>query len=152
MKARATTALVGAALVGTLLVACEQTTPVAGPAGPAGNTAITTRVFTIQSADFSFSADGQIATVLWSMPEVTQETFDNGIVVAHWRYRRSHDSWRSLPDVFQWDDLVVATTMFVYSPGFVGLQIDSPDAIGTAAVAANLEGGSQLRVVVVPPR
>ena len=140
-------AVAAVALAAVILVGCQEATPVAGPRGPAGEFEAVVRVFTMRSGDFSVS--GEIATVLWPMPELTDEVFREGVVVAHWRYRASSSGWRSLPDVFQWDDLVIATTEFVYTPGFVGLQIGSPSAIGTSAVAAGMEGGAQLRVAVV---
>lgn len=105
------------------------------------------RVFTVQPGDFSLS--GNIATAVWRMPELTDAVFRDGAIVAHWRYRASAAGWRSLPDVYQWSDGLVATTEFVYSPGYVGLQISAPDATGPAAVAANREGGAQLRVVIL---
>ena len=146
-------AVAAVALAVVILVGCQEATPVAGPPGPAGPRGpagefeAVVRVFTMRSGDFSVS--GEIATVLWPMPELTDEVFREGVVVAHWRFRASSSGWRSLPEVFQWDDLVIATTELVYSPGFVGLQISSPSAIGTSAVAANMEGGAQLRVAVV---
>lgn len=105
------------------------------------------RVFTVQRGDFTVS--GNTATAELSMPELTDAVFRDGALVAHWRYRAWHAGWRSLPDVFQWDDGLVATTEFVYSPGFVGLQVSAHDASGPAAVAGNLEGGAQLRVVIL---
>ena len=137
-------AAVAVALAAVILIGCQEATPVAGTAG---EFEVVVRVFTMRSGDFS--VNGRIATVLWSMPELTEEVLSEGVVAAHWRYRASSSGWRSLPNVYQWDNLVTATTELVYSPGFVGLQISSPTAIGTSATAANMEGGAQLRVAVV---
>lgn len=136
------------------LAACQETTPVSGPpgergpAGPPGAVELTVRVFTADAS--SFRINGDIATALWPMPEITQAVFDGGLVSAHWRYRRTHTGWRSLPDVFQWPDLVTADMEFVYTPGYVGVQVTSPDAVATAAYAATSEG-FQLRVAVIAP-
>ncbi|MDD9986545.1 MAG: hypothetical protein OXQ31_09760 [Spirochaetaceae bacterium] len=140
---------VGLAAFLVVLSACERTTPAAG-AGETESTKAIVRVFTIAPGDVTLSADGTIGTVLWPMAELTQAVFNDGVVVAHWRYRSSASGWRSLPDVFQWSDRVVATKEFVYAPGSVGLQISSIDPTSARAAVANAEGGTQLRVAVWP--
>ena len=154
MKVKATAALVGAVLVGALLVACQQgpATPETGPRGPqgppgpSGNTAVKVRTFTLQSSDFGFSTDREIATAVYRMPEITQEVVDGGIVTVHWDLGEGR-AWWSLPYVFQFNDLTTSVVSYIYSLGSIGLQVTSAGAVATVGVI----DGFRVRVVIVPP-
>ena len=157
VKVKATAALVGAVLVGALLVACQQSpaTPETGPRGPqgppgpSGNTAVKVRTFTLRSSDFGFSTDREIATAVYRMPEITQEVVDGGIVTVHWDLGGG-TAWWSLPHVFQYDDLVTSVVEYIYSPGSIGLQVTSPARAAVGATVRVIDGFS-IRVVIVPP-
>ena len=158
VKVKATAALVGAVLVGALLVACQQgpATPETGlrgpqgPPGPSGNTAVKVRTFTLQSSDFGFSTDRKIATAVYRMPEITQGVVDGGIVTAYWDLGDSRGAWWSLPHVFQFNDLTTAVVSYIYSPRSIGLQVTSIDPTSTGATVGVIDG-FRVRVVIVPP-
>ena len=57
----------------------------------------------------------------------------------------------SLPDVFQYSDLVVATTSYTYATGAFILTIDSVEASAVSATATVMDG-YQIKVVVVSPK
>ena len=66
------------------------------------------------------------------MPEITAEVVDGGVVAVHWDIAGDGRTWRPLPWLFQFNDLVVSVIGYVYSVGSIGLQASSPDAASTA--------------------
>jgi hypothetical protein len=144
-----------AVMVGGLLLGCDNApaTPEPGPRGPqgpAGNTAMEVREFTVRSSDFSLSSDGTIATAVYRVPEITAEVVDGGVVAVHWDIAGDGRTWRPLPWLFQFNDLVVSVIGYVYSAGSIGLQVSSPDAASTAGTVGGIDG-NRLQVVVLPP-
>lgn len=72
------------------------------------------RTFTMDS---NYTDGGDTIVRGWSWEALTEDVLQRGIVTVHWR----HDSaarWRSLPDVFQWTDLVTAEVSYTLSPGY----------------------------------
>ena len=101
MRAKVPVALVGAALMATLLVGCEGTTPV-----PVAH--VVSRTFTLKVDDFdpSLNPDGRkwVASATYDMPEITEQVLATGTVTAEIDLGTLGTAWSALPLTYHFSD------------------------------------------------
>ena len=94
MRAKVPAALVGAALMATLLWGCEGTTPV-----PVAH--VVSRTFTLKVDDFDtrLNPGGQsaVASATYDMPEITEQVIAGGTVTAEIDLGTLGTAWSALP-------------------------------------------------------
>ena len=101
VRAKVPAALVGAALMATLLAGCEGTTPV-----PVAH--VVSRTFTLNVRDFDtrLNPGGQnaVASATYDMPEITEEIVAAGTVTAEIDLGTEGTAWSALPLTYHFSD------------------------------------------------
>ena len=155
LKTPAITRLIPAILVlCALLAACENTTPATGPQGPAGPTgprgpagpALDVSAFetTIRASSFRISTSGRLASISWTVPEITSSVAASGIVLCYYRpwlstSQQLSDLWYLLPDDF---------AECVYAESYVSFSVSSIS--GNVRSLISLYDRALLKVVILP--
>ena len=111
VRAKVPAALVGAALMATLLAGCEGTTPVPVapvPVAPVPVAHVVSRTFTLNVRDFDtrLNPGGQnaVASATYDMPEITEEIVAAGTVTAEIDLGTEGTAWSALPLTYHFSD------------------------------------------------
>ena len=101
VRAKAPAALVGAALIATLLVSCEGTTP-----APVAH--VVSRTFTLKAEDFDTRLNpgrqNAVAVATYAMPEITEAVVAAGTVIAEIDLGTEGTAWSAMPLTYHFSD------------------------------------------------
>ena len=136
-----------------VLGSCEQATTTG-----ADETTYASRIFNIRSADFVVQGiSGGIASVAaveYSMPEITKETIDSGLVQAHVESPEARSAWLALPVAVSLTSGNLDISLFLsyaFSEGRVGLTVTGNVTANGMATLLPVYDRYRLRVVVGQP-
>ena len=115
----------------------------------------TSRIFTVRASDFVIAeVPGVIASVAgieYSMPEVTKEAVDKGLVQAHVEIASEPGAWHALPLSVTLSvgtiDISISMT-YGYGEGIVALLVTGNVTRSQLATLLSVYDGYRLRVVV----
>ena len=115
VRAKVPAALVSAALMATLLVGCEGTTPVSVAH-------VVSRTFTLKAEDFDtrLNPDRQnaVAVATYAMPEITEPVVAAGTVIAEIDLGTEGTQWSALPLTYHFSDDSDERHVVAIQPGY----------------------------------
>ena len=115
MRAKVPAALVSAALLATLLVGCDGTTP-----APVAHVVSRTFIPKVNDFDTRLIPDGQsaVAVATYAMPEITEEVVAAGTVTAEIDLGTEGMAWSALPLTYHFSDNSGDRHVVAIQPGY----------------------------------
>ena len=147
----------GGIVIALTLVACQE-----GPGSTSDPTkseaerpSYTTRIFSVRASDFAIQgvsgAIASIAAVEFSMPEITKEVIDKGLVQAHVESPDSRGVWTALPITVSFTVSGIDVTLsmsYGYYLGRTGVTVTGNVTRSEMALVLSAFDGYRLRLVV----